>query len=43
MEVATKIERIARGDVGEVIEEREGEPMPTVTFYMPDNHRNDAE
>lgn len=43
MEVATKIERIARGDVGEVIEEREGEPMQTVTFYMPDNHRNDAE
>lgn len=42
VEVGSKLERIARGDVGEVIEEREGEAMPPlVTFYMPSNQRGD--
>ena len=37
----TKIERISRGDVSEVIEERDGGTAePAVTFYMPDNHRD---
>lgn len=40
VEVASKLERLARGDVGEVVEEREGETTPTVTFYMPDNSRD---
>lgn len=40
VEVGSKLERIARGDVGEVIEEREGENLPVVTFYMPDNGRD---
>lgn len=41
MDVASRLERISRGDVGEVIEEREGEAMPPlVTFYMPDNSRD---
>lgn len=34
-------ERICMGDVGEVIEEREGQSAPPpVTFYMPDNGRD---
>ena len=42
VEVGSKLERLARGDVGEVIEERDGgESLPTVTFYMPENHRDD--
>ena len=43
VEVGDKLERIARGDVGEVIEEREGEALPVVTFYMPDNQRDDTD
>lgn len=40
LEVGSKLERTARGDVGEVIEERQGETVtPSVVFYMPDNHR----
>lgn len=36
-----KLERIGRGDVGDVVEEREGgEAPPPVTFYMPDNGRD---
>ena len=36
-----KMERIGRGDVGEVIEERDGgTTAPAVTFYMPDNGRD---
>lgn len=43
MDSATKIERISRGDVGEVIEERQGESVaPTVTFYLPDNGRSNT-
>lgn len=41
VETASKLERISRGDVGEVVEERNGgESIPVVQFYMPDNHRN---
>lgn len=37
-----KLERIGRGDVGEVVEERDGgEAASPVTFYMPDNHRQE--
>lgn len=41
VDTASKLERISRGDVGEVVEERDGgESIPVVQFYMPDNHRN---
>lgn len=41
VEVGAKLERISRGDVGDVIEERDGGPsIPTVQFYIPDNHRD---
>lgn len=41
IEVATKLERISRGDVGDVIEERDGgEAVDPVQFYMPDNGRD---
>ena len=46
VEVATKIERISRGDVGDVVEERpSAEPAaPAVQFYIPSNNRdNDSE
>lgn len=41
VDTASKLERISRGDVGEVVEERNGgDSTPVVQFYMPDNHRN---
>ena len=41
VDVASKLERISRGDVGEVVEERDGGTAPPpVTFYIPDNHRD---
>ena len=41
---STKAERISRGDVGEVIEQRDGgESVDPVQFYIPDNGRNDGE
>lgn len=41
IDVGAKLERTARGDVGEVIEERSGgEATPAVTFYMPSNGRD---
>ena len=41
VDTAAKLERISRGDVETVIEERDGGPsIPTVQFYMPDNHRD---
>lgn len=44
VDVAAKLERISRGDVGEVIEERDGgKAAPAVTFYMPDNGRDKKE
>lgn len=40
-EVASKLERLSMGDVGEVIEERDGGAAePPVTFYIPENGRN---
>ena len=44
VDVASKLERISRGDVGEVVEERDGgQSTPAVTFYMPDNGRDHNE
>lgn len=44
VEVGSKLERISRGDVGEVVEERDGgQTAPAVTFYMPDNGRDTKE
>lgn len=44
IEVASKLERLSRGDTSEVIEERDGgEAEPAVTFYMPDNGRDHKE
>lgn len=44
VDVASKLERISRGDVGEVVEERDGgHATPAVTFYMPDNGRDNQE
>ena len=41
VDVASKLERISRGDVGEVVEERDGgQSTPAVTFYIPDNGRD---
>lgn len=44
VETAAKLERVSRGDVSEVIEERDGgTAVPVVQFYMPDNHRDETE
>ena len=41
LDIATKVERISRGDVGDVIEERDGgEALNPVQIYIPDNSRN---
>lgn len=41
VDTATKLERISRGDVGDVIEERDGGAAEDpVTFYIPDNGRD---
>lgn len=40
VEVASKLERISRGDVGDVVEQRDGgEGIPSVQIYIPDNQR----
>lgn len=40
VDVASKLERISRGDVGEVVEERNGgEALSPVQIYIPDNNR----
>ena len=40
MEAGAKLERLGRGDVGDVIEERNGGAAePAVTFYIPENNR----
>lgn len=40
VDVASKLERLSRGDVGEVIEERNGgDAIPAVQIYIPDNNR----
>ena len=44
VDVASKLERVSRGDVETVVEERMGEAAPPpVTFYIPDNHRDKKE
>ena len=45
MTECSKLERISRGDVGDVVEEREGEAVAAspVQIYLPDNHRDDVE
>lgn len=44
VDVGSKLERISRGDVGEVVEERNGgQATPPVTFYMPSNGRDQQE
>lgn len=41
VDIASKLERISRGDAGEVFEERDGGPAtPAVQFYLPDNFRD---
>ena len=43
VETATKLERISRDDVGEVVEERQGESIgDPVQFYIPDNGRDNV-
>ena len=40
VDVASKLERVSRGDVGDVIEERDGgEAINPVQIYIPDNAR----
>ena len=40
VDVASKLERVSRGDVGEVIEERDGgQAIPAVQIYVPTNNR----
>lgn len=39
VEVASKLERISRGDVGDVVEERQGEAIDAVQIYIPSNGR----
>lgn len=44
MDTASKLERISRGDVGDVVEERDGgEAINPVQIYVPDNGRNSKE
>lgn len=44
VDVASKLERISRGDVGEVVEERDGgAAINPVQIYIPDNGRDDNE
>lgn len=44
VDVASKLERVSRGDVETVIEERNGgAATPAVTFYMPANGRDQTE
>lgn len=41
VEVASKLERISRGDIGEVVEERSGgDAIQAVQVYIPDNGRD---
>ena len=44
VDTAAKLERISRGDVGDVIEERDGGlATPAVQFYIPDNGRDNRD
>jgi len=39
LNVASKLERVSRGDAGEIMETREQVEEPIVQFYIPDNGR----
>lgn len=39
MKLGMEQERICLGDVGDVIEERKGDSVPSVQIYIPDNNR----
>lgn len=44
VDVASKLERISRGDVGDVVEQRDGgESVSAVQIYIPDNTRQDED
>ena len=44
VEIASKLERLSKGDVGDVVEERQGESIADpVQFYIPDNGRDTEE
>jgi hypothetical protein len=44
VETAARLERISRGDVGDVVESRDGgESIPSVQFYIPSNGRDHEE
>ena len=43
IDIGTKLERISRGDVETVIEERQGETVSPVQFYLPDNGRSNTD
>lgn len=44
VDTASKLERISRGDSGDVLETRDGgEAISPVTFYMPSNSRDNEE
>ena len=44
VDVATQLERLSRGDTTDSIEIRDGgKSEPAVTFYMPDNGRDNEE
>ena len=43
MKLGMEQERICLGDVGDVIEERNGEAVPSVQIYIPDNKRGKGE
>ena len=44
VDVASKLERISRGDVGEVVEERNGgDTTPAVQIYIPSNNRENKD
>lgn len=43
MKLGMEQERICMGDVGEVIEERNGGAVPAVQIYIPDNNRGKGE
>lgn len=44
VEVASKLERISRGDVGDVVEQRDGgQTIEAVQLYIPENNRDKKE
>lgn len=44
LDIASKLERVSRGDVGDVIEQRDGgDAIEPVQIYLPDNRRDNKE